>query len=108
MSNNYIIKYEKSFIAKIKNFFRRLFGKHKVQSDTKIKEEKQYSFFYDIKVDAKATNSIIEKKSFLEEIDGNEEALKMLSIDRLKKLEKYYDGVIEQNNKIIEKLKNEE
>ena len=29
----------------------------------------------------------------------------MLSIDRLRKLKEYYDGVIEENNKIIEKLK---
>ena len=29
----------------------------------------------------------------------------MLSIDRLRMLKEYYDGVIEENNKIIEKLK---
>ena len=44
-------------------------------------------------------------ENFLEEIKGNEEALNMLSIDRLKKLEKYYDSVIEENEKKIKKLK---
>ena len=29
----------------------------------------------------------------------------MLSIDRLEKLEKYYDDIIEQNNKKIKRLK---
>ena len=47
----------------------------------------------------------MDKKNFLEYIDGNVEALKMLSVDRLRKLKEYYDGVIENNNKIIENLK---
>jgi len=36
---------------------------------------------------------------------GNEEALNLLSIERLKKLESYYDEVIEKNNRIINNLK---
>ena len=47
----------------------------------------------------------MDKKNFLEYIDGNVEALKMLSVDRLRKLKEYYDGVIEKNDKIIENLK---
>lgn len=35
----------------------------------------------------------------------NIEAYKMLSIDRLKKLEKYYNDIIEQNNEKIMKVK---
>lgn len=46
----------------------------------------------------KSQNTIIERNYFLKKIEGNEEALRMLSIDRLKILEKYYDNVIEQNN----------
>ena len=45
------------------------------------------------------------KYMILEYIDGNVEALKMLSVDRLRKFIEYYDGVIEENDKIIEKLK---
>ena len=51
------------------------------------------------------SNLLIERKQFLKVLDGNEQALRMLSLDRLKKLEEYYDGVIEKNNKIIEELK---
>ena len=51
------------------------------------------------------SNLLIERKQFLKVLDGNEQALRMLSLDRLKKLEEYYDSVIEKNNKIIEELK---
>ena len=54
---------------------------------------------------AKATNIVIERNLFLKEIEGNEEKLEMLSIDRLKKLEKYYNNIIEENNEKIKKLK---
>ena len=69
------------------------------------KKERQINFSDNIKIDTKAVNSVIDKKNFLEEIDGNVEALKLLSVDRLRKLEKYYDNVIEENEKKIKKLK---
>lgn len=47
----------------------------------------------------------MKKDNFLKEIEGNPEKLNMLSIDRLKKLEKYYDSVIEENDRKIKKLK---
>ena len=59
----------------------------------------------DLKVDVKATNTVIDRNNFLREIEGNEGALKMLFIDRLKKLERYYSDIIEKNNKKINKLK---
>ena len=45
------------------------------------------------------------RNDFLQKIDGNAEMLKMVSIDRLEKLDKFYDGIIKQNNAMIEKLK---
>ena len=45
------------------------------------------------------------KKKFLKYIDGNVEALNLLSVDRLKKLEKYYDEIIKENEIKIKKLK---
>ena len=113
MNNNGIIKYKENFIIKIKIFFKRIFGKGKVQYNNysqeeytnKIEEKQQNNFINDIKLDTKIVDSVIEKKNFLEEINGNEEALNMLSIDRLKKLERYYDGIIAENEKKIRKLK---
>ena len=62
-------------------------------------------FMNNIKVDSKIVDNVIERKKFLEYINGNEEALRMLSIDRLKTLSKYYDEIIKQNNEKIKRLK---
>jgi len=113
MNNNGMIEYKGGFIFKIKNFFKRLFEKKEEQYNyiqeeqliNEIKDEIQDKFVSKIKVDTKVVDSVVEKKNFLEEIDGNEELLNMLSIERLQKLEKYYDSIIEQNNEKINKLK---
>ncbi len=116
MNNNSMIEYKESFISKIKNFFRNLFkikkGKKTYQqeiSDLNNKEsildKKEQTFLNDIKVDTSDIDKFMDKNNFLEYIDGNIDALNLLSVDRLKKLKEYYDGVIEQNDKIIENLK---
>lgn len=115
MNDNGMIEYKESFITKIKKYFKRLFGKKEEQYNyvqqepvneiAEEKNERQSDFIGNIKVETKAVNSVIDKKNFLEEIKGNEEVLNMLSIDRLKKLEKYYDSVIAENEKKIRKLK---
>ena len=116
MNNNGLIEYKESFITKIRNFFKRLFGKKdnqynniqeksNVNISESINEEKKDSFITELSVDDKKINSVIEKKNFLQEIEGNEEKLNMLSIDRLQKLEKYYDNIIAENDKKIKKLK---
>ncbi len=115
MNNNGMIEYKESFITKIKKFFKILFGKKEEQDNyvkqenvNEISEEKNErlnDFIDNIKIDIKGVDSVIDKKNFLEEIKGNEELLNMLSIDRLKKLEKYYDSVIAENDKKIRKLK---
>ena len=115
MNNNGIIEYKENFITKIKQFLKQLFERKEEQYNyvqqepvNEIAEEKnenQSDFIDNIKVDTKVVNSVTDKKNFLEEIKGNEEVLNMLSIDRLKKLEKYYDSVIAENEKKIRKLK---
>lgn len=116
MNNNGLIEYKESFITKIRKFFKRLFGKNdnlynnirgktNINISESINEEKKDSFISEIIVDDKKINNVIEKKNFLKEIEGNEEKLNMLSIDRLQKLEKYYDSIIAENDKKIKKLK---
>ncbi len=115
MKNNDMIEYKEGFIFKIKRFFNNIFKKSKKQEvsefQSNISDESvvdfnkvENEFFNNIKVDSSNVDKVVDKKKFLEYIDGNVEALKMLSIDRLRKLKEYYDGVIEENNKIIEKL----
>ena len=104
MNNNGMIKYKESIIDKIKNFFKGIFKKPE-ENTVEIKKEVDDSFINEIKVDEKIVNSVIEKNNFLKEIEGNEEALNKLSIERLKKLEEYYDNIIKQNEQQIKKLK---
>ena len=65
----------------------------------------QNNFINNLKVNTKTTNIVIERNVFLKEIEGNKEKLEMLSIDRLKKLEKYYNNIIKKNNEKIKRLK---
>ena len=110
MKNNEMIKYKESFIYKIKSFLKKIFGRQKysnIQEELVNQEvkEKTNSFIDTLKVDEKLVDAVVERKKFLKEIEGNEKALNMLSMDRLKKLEEYYDNIIEQNNAKIKKLK---
>ena len=57
-----------------------------------------------LKGDENSAKRVIERKIFLERIDGNEKALKMLSLDRLKVLEEYYDNMIRENKRKIESM----
>ena len=114
MNNNGLVEYKEGFISKIRNLFKKIFGKSEEQYNY-IQEEhinglKKENYLKndivnDLKVNVKATNTVIERNNFLRKIEGNEEALKMLSIDRLKKLERYYSDIIKENNEKINKLK---
>lgn len=114
MENKQLIKYKESFISKIKRFFFNLFkGKkethvqetsNEIDDDVKKTnfDEEENKFFNDLKVDSCYVDEFMAKKKF---IDGNVEALNLLSVDRLKKLEKYYDEIIKENEIKIKKLK---
>lgn len=116
MSNNTMIEYKESFFSKIKSFFRNLFKREKETNnviqeicdlnDNEIIPNKEESeFFDDLKVDTSDIDKFMDKKNFLEYIDGNVDALNLLSVDRLRKLKQYYDEVIDENDKIIKQLK---
>lgn len=116
MNNKGMTVYKESFISKIKDFFKKLFGNKKqeynsIQTISDEKEQeiktnvKEDGFLKEIKVNSNVSNKVIKKNTFLEEVDGNAEALNLLSISRLKKLEQYYDEIIKQNDAKIKKLK---
>lgn len=114
MNNNGLIEYKEGFISKIINLFKKIFGKSEKQynyiqkeNTNELKKDNylKNNITNDLKVNAKVTNIVINRNNFLRKIEGNEEALKMLSIDRLKKLERYYNDIIKKNNEKINKLK---
>ena len=105
MNNNGLVEYKEGFISKIRNLFKKIFGKSEEQYNyvqeehiNGLKNENylKNDIVNDLKVNVKATNTVIERNNFLRKIEGNEEALKMLSIDRLKKLERYYSDIIKK------------
>lgn len=49
----------------------------------------------------------IEKENFLNKIEGQKEILQMFSLDRLKKLNSYYDEDIKKKKQIIKELKSQ-
>ena len=94
MENKQLIEYKENFISKVRKFFKNLFWKNK-QDYSSIQEIKHTNnqaisktnedrFLNDIKVDNSVVSKEIKMRNFLEEIDGNKEALNKLSIDRLK------------------------
>lgn len=118
MSNKGIIEYKESFITKIKrtlkNFLKALKKQcNQVQRENnnemnKKMQVEQTKFTDKLKVDTKGVNAFAKRTAFLKEIEDNEEALSMLPIDKLKKLEKYYEDIVKKNEMEIKKLKLEE
>ena len=116
MEDKQLIVHKENFITKIKNFLRSLF-KSKEEQNISVLEianienketvfnQRENEFLSDIKVDNKDINNFIGRNNFLEYINGNVEALKLLSVERLRKLEEYYDNIIKENEIKIEKLK---
>lgn len=72
------------------------------------KDKLQSDFFNGIKVDSKSIDIKIQRKRFLEDIDGNVELLNKLSDDRLKILKEYYNKLINEYTERIKRLEEEE
>ncbi len=116
-NNKSMIVYKKGFFTKIGNFFKNLFSKHneenvneemlyKASEQSKTQNEQDNMHFIEkIKINDNKIFDVAKRKEFLDEINANAEALEMLSIDRLKKLEQYYDEIIRQNNAKIKRLR---
>ena len=111
MKNNEIINInEKSFFYKLKKIFlnlkNKIFGEKDNKGISKMNNSEKNEFHKDIKVDQmEPNNDLFEKEEFIKSLDGNIEALNMLSIERLEKLEEYYQSIIDKNEIEIKRLK---
>ena len=114
MKNNLPIKKENNFLSKIKNFFRRLFVKKDPIEITNNIDEKmdisnqqdKQSFGDDIKISV--FNDYLndfKRTDFINKIEKNPDLLYNISIDRLKKLENYYDYLIAKDIQELNKIK---
>lgn len=117
-NNRSIVVYKEGIFTKIGKIIKRLFTANKNEKnineeleqktneqDTIKNEQINKSFLEKVKIDDSEMINVVKKKEFFDEINGNAQALNMLSIDRLEKLEKYYDEIIRQNNEKIKRLK---
>lgn len=121
MDNKSLVKYKPSLISKIKMFFKSLFWKKEIipteekntnENNNDANNVKERNFLDDIRIKnidkintVNEFNKENEREKFLEEIDENRDALKKLSIEQLKKLDKYYDKIIKENQLKIKNTK---
>ena len=121
MDNKSLVKYKPSLISKIKMFFKSLFWKKEIipteekntnENNNDANNAKERNFLDDIRIKnidkintVNEFNKENEREKFLEEIDENRAALKKLSIEQLKKLDKYYDKIIKENQLKIKNTK---
>ena len=120
MSENWMVVYKDGFASKLKRFLRKIFKMEKryltIHTENYKNDENKNSneiietnnakdvFLNDIKVDSKDVDIVSARAQFLKEIEGNEKALYSLPIEKLQVLNKYYDSIIEENDKKIKRL----
>ena len=109
MSSNLPIKQDNSLFGRIKNFFKKIFFKEKLNNDYEEKKDNIKNQFQEsIKVE---TNNDyineIKREEFLNKIENNPQLLYDLPIEKLKKLETYYEEYIKKQEEQLAKLKKE-
>ncbi len=115
MNNNLPMKEEISFIGKIKNFFKKIFGKSKIESVEKqintretINKTSYQENDFNKSLKAEPNAEYIAKmkqEEFIQQIESNPELLYELPIEKLKKIEQYYDESILEYEKKLDNLK---
>ena len=117
MNTNLPMKKKNGFIDKIKNFFKKLFNKkdnnnnleqtsNLIEDEIKVEYNTKSNFQDSIKVEVKDEYSNnLKREEFLKEVESNPSLLYELPIDKLEKLEKYYDESIAKYVEKLSKLK---
>lgn len=114
MKNNELLPTIKkdSIFTKIKKFLMKLFGKEKTFEEDNLKNnntiiEEKNNFVENIKLSQNELNTIQNKKEkdeFIKQLENDTSLLENLSIDRLEKLNNYYDELIEKEKMKLKKL----
>lgn len=114
MKNNLPMKEDNSFLKKIKNFFRELFYRKPVENSldnviveqTPIKKENNTAFKESVKVEVKNDYSTeMKREKFLDDLERNPKLLYELPIEKLEKLEDYYNESIKKQEAKLAKIK---
>lgn len=116
MKNNLPIKEDNSFLGKIKNFFRKLFYRKPVENSvdnviteqTQIKKENNTEFQESLKIKVEVKNDYLtemKREEFLDDLEKNPKLLYELPIEKLEKLEDYYNESIKKQEAKLAKIK---
>ncbi len=117
MNSNLPVKQDNSLFRRIKNFFRKIFFKDKIENYYEEKNEVQpkiekndnikNQFQESIKVEKKYDYiDEMKREEFLDKLESNPKLLYDLPIEKLKKLETYYGESIKKQEEKLAKLKN--
>lgn len=117
MNVNLPMKKENSFIDKMKKFFKKLFNKegnnvgqtsNLIEDEEKVEDNTKSNFQDSIKLEVKSEYEYLNnltREEFLKELESNPSLLYELPIEKLEKLEKYYDESIAKYGDKLSKLK---
>lgn len=114
MRNNLPIKEDNSFFGKIKNFFRKLFYRNRRESSVdnivteqpQIKKQDNTAFQESIKVEVKNDYvTEMKREEFLDNLEKNPKLLYEVSVEKLEKLENYYNESIKKQEEKLAKIK---
>lgn len=106
---NGLVPVKESIFQKIRRIIFKLFGKKNIKTEETQQEKyhKIYNSKFLVDIKTEVTNEpqkIIQREEFISNLENDKSLLQNLSIERLKKLSKYYDEMIEKEEIKIKKL----
>lgn len=116
MNSNLPIKRDNSLIERIKNFFRRIFFKEQIENsyedktevESKLEQEDRREMAFKESLRVEVSNNHIkekERKEFLNKLEKNPELLYALSVEKLERLEKYYEEILKKQEEKLMKMR---
>ena len=116
MNSNLPVKQDNSLFGKIKNFFRKLFFKEKIEDNyeekmevqSEIEKEDMRKKQFEESIRAETSNDYInemKREEFLDELESNPKLLYDLPIEKLEKLENYYGESIKKQEEKLARIK---
>lgn len=116
MNSNLPVKQDNSLFGRIKNFFRKLFFKEKIEDNyeerievqPKIEKEDNRKKQFEESIRVETNNDYInemKREEFLDKLESNPKLLYDLPIEKLEKLENYYGESIKKQEERLAKIK---
>lgn len=120
MNSNLPVKQDNSLFGRIKNFFRKIFLKDKIENNYKEKYEEQIEVQpkieqednrkkqFEESIRVETNNDYInemKREEFLDKLESNPKLLYDLPIEKLEKLENYYGESIKKQEEKLARIK---